>query len=172
MKTISKKNPLLAAAFSLFLGPFGYLYLGFNFLVAGVSIALIIGTVLSILNFPYPEFFNYLQLLVWAYFGYKFAYISNFFSDDENVSEADLTEYKSMSFAFYLMIYVMMSVVRFYAIMVALFFAVSFFSQGEILLALLTIFFGIGIVQWFIEVIFGIVSMGIMKVLKIDKKYL
>jgi len=77
MKTINKKNPLFAGALSLFLGPIGYVYLGFNFLVAGISIALIIGIVLSFLNFPYPGFFNYLQLLVWAYFGYKFAHISN-----------------------------------------------------------------------------------------------
>ena len=172
MKTINKKNPLFAGALSLFLGPIGYVYLGFNFLVAGISIALIIGIVLSFLNFPYPGFFNYLQLLVWAYFGYKFAHISNVFSGDENITETDVKEYKSMSFAFYLMIHVMMSIVRLYAIVVALFFIVVFFSQGKILLALLTLFFGIGLAQWIIESIFGIVSVGIMKIFKIDKKYL
>jgi len=70
------------------------------------------------------------------------------------------------------MIHVMMSIVRFYAIVVALFFIVVFFSQGKILLALLTLFFGIGLSQWIIESIFGIVSVGIMKIFKIDKKYL
>jgi len=172
MKTISKKNPVVAGALSLFLGPLGYAYLGLNFLVAGVSIALIIGIVLSLLNFPYPGFFNYLQLLVWAYFGYKFAHISNVFSDESNVTETDVKEYKSMSFAFYMMIHVMMSIVRFYAVVVALFFVVVFFSQGKILLALLTLIFGIGLAQWIIEMIFGIVSVAIMKAFRIDKKYL
>jgi len=172
MKTIKQKNPLVAGALSLFLGPIGYLYIGFNFFVAGVSIALIIGIVLSFLNFPYPPIFNYLQLLVYGYFGYKFAHIRNAFSQEENLSETDMKEYKSMSFAFYLMIHVMMSVVRFYAVVVALLFIVVFFSQGKILLALLTLFFGIGLAQWFIEMIFGVVSVAIMKVFKIDKKYL
>lgn len=172
MKTINKKNPIVAGALSLFLGPLGYAYLGLNFLVAGVSIALIIGIVLSLLNFPYPGFFNYLQLLVWAYFGYKFAHISNIFSSDENITETDIKEYKSMSFAFYMMIHVMMSIVRFYAVVVALFFTVVFFSQGKILLAILMLIFGIGFAQWIIEMIFGIVSVAIMKAFKIDKKYL
>jgi len=172
MKIINKKNPLLAGVLSLFLGPFGYIYLGFNFFVAGISISLIIGIVLGILNFPYPGFFNYLQLFIWAYFGYKFAHISNFFSNDKNITEVDVKEYKSMSFAFYLMIHVMMSIVRFYAVVVALFFIVVFFSQGKILLAILTLFFGIVITQWVIESIFGIISVAIMKIFKIDKKYL
>ena len=77
-----------------------------------------------------------------------------------------------MSFAFYMMIHVMMSIVRFYAVVVALFFTVVFFSQGKILLAILMLIFGIGIAQWVIEMIFGIVSVAIMKVFKIDKKYL
>jgi hypothetical protein len=172
MKTLNKKNPLVAGVLSLIFGPLGYIYLGFNFFVAGIAISLIIGIVLAILNFPYPGFFNYLQLIVWAYFGYKFAHISNLFADEQNLSETDIKEVKSMSFAFYLMIHVMMSIVKFYAIVVAIFFIIVFFSKGEILLAFLTLFFGIGLAQWIIGSIFSIISVGIMKVFKIDKKYL
>lgn len=169
---IHKKNPTIAGILSLVFGPIGYVYIGFNFLVAGITISLIIGIVLYVLNFPYPAFFNYLQLLVWAYFGYKFALISNVFAEDENVSETDVKEYKSMSFAFYLMLNVMMSIVQFYALVVVIFLIISFFSQGKIFLGLLTIFFGIGLAQWILNLIFGAISIGIMKVFKIDKKYL
>jgi len=172
MKKISKKNPIIAGALSLFLGPIGYAYLGFNFFVAGVSITLIIGLVLALLNLPYPAFFNYLQLLIWAYFGYKFCHIGNQFAESENLSESDVKEYKSMSFSFYLMTHVMMSIVQFYAVILAIFYIFIFFSEGKIFLGILTIFFGIGIAQWFLNSIFTLVSLGIMKLFKIDKKYL
>lgn len=172
MKNINKKNPLISGALSLFLGPFGYAYLGFNFLVAGIAIALIIGIVLSFLNFPYPDFFNYLQLLVWAYFGYKLAHVSNAFSEEENLSQMDIAEYKSMGFAFYMMINVMMSIVQFYAIVVGFYLVIIFFTQGKTFLALLMLFFGYAVVQWVLTAIFGVISVGIMKVFGIDKKYL
>lgn len=172
VKRISKKNPFLAGVLSLFLGPLGYIYLGFNFFVAGLTIALIIVLVLSFLNFPYPSFFNYLQLLVYAYFGYKFAHIGNIFSVEENLSDKDIEEYKSMSFAFYLMTQVMMVLVRFYAFVVGVFMVVVFFSQGRIFKALLMLFLGIAFVQWLLNSIFGFISIGIIRAFRIDKKYL
>lgn len=170
--TVSQKNPMFAGILSLFFGPLGYIYIGFNFLVAGVAIAVIIGIVISILHFPYPSFFKYLQMLVYAYFGYKFATISNVFAADESLSAKDVEEYKSMGFAFYMMTHVMMALVQFYAIVVALYFVYHSFAQGRIFVGILILFFGIGFVQYFLGFIFAMISFGIMKAFGVEKKYL
>jgi len=167
--SISQKNPTIAGVLSLLFGPLGYIYIGFNFLVAGITIFVIIGIVISILNFPYPSFFKYLQLLVYAYFGHKFALLSNVLASDEGLS---VKEYKSMGFAFYLMTHVMMALVQFYAIVIGLYFVYHSFAQGKIFAGILLLFFGIGFVQYFLNFIFAMISLGIMKAFGIDKRYL
>ncbi len=169
---ISQKNPIIAGILSLFFGPLGYVYLGFNFLVAGMAIAVIIALVISILNFPFPFVFKYLQLLWYAYFGYKFAILTNIFAGNVGISENDIKEQKSMWFAFYLMTHVMMALVQFYAIVIGLYFVYHAFAQGRIFVGILILFFGIAFVQYFLNFIFAMISVGIMKAFGIDKKYL
>lgn len=171
-KTIKKKNPFWAGFLALFFGPFGYLYLGFYFFIASIIISIIISLVIFLLNLPYPTFFTYFQFLVFGYFGYKFAHINNILAENDELSGSDIKEYKSFSFALYLMINVMMSIIRFYALIVGIFFVISAFSQGKIFFGLLILFFGIGLAQYVLESIFSLISIAIMKLFKIDKKYL
>jgi hypothetical protein len=72
MNNLSKRNPVLSGILSLFLGPFGYIYVGLNFFFAALLISILFSFVLLVINLPFPHFFNYLQLLVYAYFGLGF----------------------------------------------------------------------------------------------------
>lgn len=168
---LKKKNPTIAGVSSLFLGPVGYLYLGFNYFVAGISIAFIIAFVLSLINMPYPPFFNLLQLFVWAYYGYKIAEIRNAAIED-SLSDNDAKELKSMSFGFFIMLTVMQTIVQLYAVVAVLFLTYLSFVQHKYFIAILILVFGVSIAQYFLGFIFGLISLGIMKAFKIDKKYL
>ena len=168
---MKRKNPTIAAVTSLFLGPVGYLYLGINYFVAGISIALIIAFVLALIRMPYPPFFNLLQLFVWAYYGYKIAEIRNAVIED-SPSENDEKELKSMSFGFFIMLTVMQSIVQIYAVVLVLFLTYLAFAQHKYFTAILVLIFGVSIAKWILGFIFGLISVGIMKLFKIDKKYL
>ncbi len=77
---MTKKNPTIAAILSLFLGPLGYVYIGIYFFLSGLIISVLFSLVLSLINLPFPHFFDYLQLLVYSYYGYKLATIRNVFA--------------------------------------------------------------------------------------------
>jgi hypothetical protein len=99
MNEISKRNPIVAGILSLFLGPIGYVYIGGWFMLSGIIISVLFSVVLSIINLPFPDFFNYLQLLVYAYFGYNLATIRNIFADELNLTDEDIKEFKSFGLA-------------------------------------------------------------------------
>lgn len=168
---MKRKNPTITAVSSLFLGPVGYLYLGINYFVAGISIAIIITLVLSLIRMPYPPFFNLLQLFVWAYYGYKIAEIRNA-AIEEGLSDNDEKEFKSMSFSFFIMLTVMQTVVQLYAVVLVLFLTYLAFAQHKYFTAILILIFGVSLAKWILGFIFGLISVGIMKIFKIDKKYL
>lgn len=168
---IKKKNPYLAGFLSLAFGPIGYAYIGFNYFVAGLTITLIIGLVLWILNYPVPHFFNYLQLFIFAYYGYKITEIRNMFWANIFPKE-EFEDFKSFSFAFLVMITVMMNIVRLYAFIYGILLVIQFFSEGRYIIALLMLILGIAFIMYFFEMIFGLISAAIMSIFKIDKKYL
>lgn len=171
-KELKAKNTTIAAILPLLFGPFGYLYLGFNYFIAGISIAFVISNVLYLLHLPYPPFFNFFQLLVWSYYGHRLAVVRNVVVEEGPLTENDIKEFKSMGFAFFMMIHVMMSIVQWYAVIVVLFLVYIKFTEGKYFIAILLLVFGISVAKYLLGLIFGMISIGIMKAFKIDKKYL
>mgnify|MGYP001028089933 CR=1 FL=1 len=171
MNKLSKRSPVLSGVLSLFLGPFGYIYVGLNFFFAALLISILFSVVLLVINLPFPHFFNYLQLFVYAYFGYKLANIRNVFADDWGVSEEDIKEFKSFGFAFVLMTNLLMALTQFYSIAVGLFLAYKSFANGKILIGILILVFGIGLLMWLLSSIFSFISGILMMIFKVDKKY-
>ena len=171
MNEISKRNPTVAGLLSLFLGPIGYVYIGGWFMLSGIIISVLFSVVLSIINLPFPDFFNYLQLLVYAYFGYKLATIRNIFADEWNLTDEDIKEFKSFGFSFVIMTNLLMSLTQFYSVVVGLYLAFKSFSDGKILIGILILIFGIGIMIWLLSSIFAFVSGLLMLLFKVDKKY-
>ncbi len=174
MNNLSKRNPVLSGTLSLFLGPFGYIYVGLNFFFAALLISVLFSIVLYVINLPFPHFFNYLQLLVYAYFGYKLANIRNVFADEWGVwgvSEENIKEFKSFGFAFVLMTNLLMTLTQFYSIAVGLFLAYKSFANGKILIGILILVFGIGLLMRLLSSIFSFISGILMMIFKVDKKY-
>lgn len=167
---IKKKNPYVASFLSLIFGPIGYIYLGLNYFVAGISISLIIVIVFVLFNIPIPHFFNYLQLFIFAYYGYKIAQIRNLFADNIYPQE-EYKELKSFSFAYLVMINVMQNIVRLYAFLFGILWVIRTFQDGRYFVALLILIFGIALIIYFFEMIFGLISAAIMAIFRIDKKY-
>jgi len=171
MNEISKRNPVVAGLLSLFLGPIGYVYIGGWFMLSGIIISVLFSVVLSLINLPFPSFFNYLQLLVYAYFGYKLATIRNIFSDEWYLSEEDIKEFNSFGFSFVIMTNLLMALTQFYSIVVGIYLAFKSFSDGKILIGILILIFGIGILIWLLSSIFAFISGLLMLLFKVDKKY-
>ena len=171
MNEISKRNPIVAGILSLFLGPIGYVYIGGWFMLSGIIISVLFSVVLSIINLPFPDFFNYFQLLVFAYFGYKLAKMRNILSDEWNLTDEDIKEFKSFGFSFVTMTNLLMLLSQFYSIGVGLYLALKSFSDGKILIGILILIFGIGIMIWLLSSIFTFVSGLLMLLFKVDKKY-
>ena len=171
MNEISKSNPMVAFVLSLFLGPIGYAYIGGWFMLSGIIISILFLVVLSIINLPYPDFINYLQLLVYANFGYKLATIKNIFAEEWNLTDEDTKEFKSFGFSFVTMTNLLSSLVQFYSVVVGLYLAFKSFSDGNILIGILILIFGIGIMIWLLNSIFAFVSALLMLLFKLDKKY-
>lgn len=171
MNTLTKRNPVIGGILPLFLGPFGFIYHGIYFFLSAIIISVLFTVVLSVINLPFPHFFNYLQLLVYGYFGHKLATIRNIFVDDWGVTEEDVKEFKSFGFSFVMMTNLLMTLVQFYTIVVGLFLAYKSFSNGKIFIGILILVFGIALIRWFLTSIFGFLSGLLMLLFKVDKKY-
>ena len=171
MNEISKRNPLLAGILSLFLGPIGFVYIGGWFLVSGIIISAIFSVVLSLIDLPFPNFFNYLQLLVYSYFGHKLATIRNMFSDEWSLSDSDIKEFKSFGFSFVIMTNLLMALAQFYSIIVGLYLVYKSFADGKILYGILILVFGIALITWLLTLIFSFISGMLLLLFRVDKKY-
>lgn len=171
MATLTKRNPVVGGILSLFLGPLGFIYHGIYFFLSAIIISVLFTVVLSLINLPIPHFFDYLQLLVYGYFGYKLATIRNLFIDDWGVTEEDVREFKSFGFSFVMMTNLLMTLVQFYTVVVGGYLAYKSFANGKILIGILILVFGIGIMQWLLTSIFGFLSGLLMLLFKVDKKY-
>ncbi len=171
MSTLSKRNPTVATVLSLVTGPIGYMYIGLNFFLSGIIISVLFSVVLSLINLPFPYFFNYLQLLVYAYYGYKLAIVRNMFADDWAVTETDIKEFKSFGFSFVVMTNLLMALTQFYCTIVGLYLVFKSFSNGKILMGILILVFGIAIITWLLTSIFAFISGILMLIFRVDKKY-
>ena len=172
MNNLSKRNPTVAALLSLFTGPLGYVYIGLNFFLSGLIISVLFTVVLSLINFPFPHFCDYLQLLVYAYYGYKLAIIRNVFADDWGVTQIDIKEFKSFGFSFVVMTNLLMVLTQFYSTIVGLYLVYKSFADGNILIGILILIFGIGLISSLLTSIFAFLAGLLMLVFKVDKKYL
>ena len=128
---MTKKNTTIATVLSLFLGPFGYLYIGLNFFLSGLVFSVLFTLVLTLINLPFPHFFDYLQLLVYAYYGYKLTIIRNMFADDWGKTESDVKEFKSFGFSFVVMTRLLMALTQFYSTIVGLWLVYKAFADGK-----------------------------------------
>jgi len=168
---MNKKNPTIATLLSLFSGPIGYLYIGLNFFLSGLIISILFSFVLTLINLPYPYFFDYLQLIVYAYYGYKIATIRNMFVDEWGVTENDIKEFKSFGFGFVVMTNLLMALTQFYSTIIGLWLVYHSFADGKILQGILILIFGIALISWFLTSIFGFIAGILMLIFKVDKKY-
>ena len=168
---MTKKNTTVATILSLFLGPFGYLYIGLNFFLSGLIISVLFTLVLSFINLPFPHFFEYLQLLVYGYYGYKLAIIRNMFADDWGITESDMKEFKSFGFSFVIMTKLLMALTQFYSTIVGLWLVYKSFTDGKILMGFFILIFGIALISWLLTSIFSFIAGLLMLLFKVDKKY-
>jgi hypothetical protein len=168
---MTKKNPTIAAVLSLFLGPIGYIYIGLNFFLSGIIISVLFTLVLTLINLPFPHFFDYLQLLVYAYYGYKLAIIRNMFADEWGITESDVKEIKSFGFGFVIMTNLLMALTQFYSTIVGLWLVYNSFGDGKILRGILILIFGIALISWLLTSIFSFIAGILMMIFKVDKKY-
>lgn len=168
---MTKKNSTIAAVLSLFLGPIGYIYIGLNFFLSGIIISVLFSLVLTLINLPFPHFFDYLQLLVYAYYGYKLANIRNMFADEWGITESDVKEFKSFGFSFVIMTNLLMALTQFYSTIVGLWLVYISFADGKILRGILILMFGIALISWLLTSIFSFMAGILMLVFKVDKKY-
>lgn len=168
---MNKRNPTITAILSLFLGPIGYLYIGLNFFLSGLIISVLFSLVLTLINLPFPHFFDYLQLLVYAYYGYKLAIIRNMFADEWGITESDIKEFKSFGFSFVVLTNLLMALTKFYSTIVGLWLVYNSFANGKILQGILILIFGIALISWLLTSIFGFIAGILMLVFKVDKKY-
>lgn len=168
---MNKRNPTLATILSLFLGPIGYLYIGLNFFLSGLIISVLFSLVLTVINLPFPHFFDYLQLLVYAYYGYKLAIIRNMFADEWGITESDIKEFKSFGFSFVVLTNLLMALTQFYSTIVGFWLVYNSFANGKILQGILILIFGIALISWLLTSIFGFIASILMLIFKVDKKY-
>ncbi len=171
MNSLNKRNPTLAGLLSLFLGPFGYAYIGLNFMLSGIIISVLFSIVLSLINLPFPHFFTYLQLLVYGYYGYKLSIIRNVFADDWGVTDDDVKEFKSFGFSFVIMTNLLMALVQFYSTIVGFYLVYKNFANGKYFVAILILIFGIALITWLLTSIFSFLSGLLMLLFRVDKKY-
>lgn len=171
MNNLSKRNPIVAGILSLFLGPFGYLYIGLNFFFAALIISVLFIIVLNLVNLPFPYFFNYFQLLIYAYYGYNLAKTRNIVSDNYDTTYDEIKEFKSFGLGFVIMTNLLMTLTQFYAIIVGLALAYQNFANGKIFMGIVIILFGIWLLMWLLSSIFAVITGLLMMTFKIDKKY-
>lgn len=168
---MTKRNPTIATFLSLFLGPLGYIYIGPYFFLSGLIVSVLFTVVLSVINLPFPHFFDYLQLLVYAYYGHKLAVVRNMFVDYWGTTESDIKEFKSFGFSFVIMTNLLMALTQFYSIIVGLYLVYNCFAEGKIFIGILILLFGIALLKWILTSIFGFISGLLMLIFRVDKKY-
>ncbi|GEM_PF-1670345 len=171
MNSLSKRNPTIATILSLFLGPVGYIYIGFYYFLSGLIISIVFSVVLYWINLPFPHFFDYLQLVVYAYYGYKLVILRNIFAEDWGTAESDIKEFKSFGFSFVVMTNLLMVLTQFYSTIVGLYLVYRSFADGKILMGILILLFGIALISWLLTSIFGFISGLLMLIFRVDKKY-
>jgi len=171
MNTLTSKNLYLAAALSLFLGPLGFLYVGWTFMVSGIIVTAIFALVLSIINLPTPSVFEYLQLIIFSFHAYKLAAIRNIIADDPMITTEDIKQFNSFGFSIVAMTSVLMTLAQYYSLVVGLYMAYMSFSSGKILVGILIIVFGISLIMWVVTSIFGFISGLLMMIFKVDDSY-
>ena len=168
---MTKRNPNIAGTLSLFLGPLGYLYIGTNFFISGIIISVLFIWVLSFFDLPFPYFFNYLQLIIYCYFGYKLSILRNDFIDDWGVTESDVKDFKSFGFSFVVMTNLLMMLIKFYSLIVGLYLAYINIANGRIFIGIIIILFGIALITWLLTTVFSFISGLLMFIFRVDKKY-
>jgi hypothetical protein len=168
---MNKKNPTIAAILSLILGPVGYLYIGLNFMLSGIIVSVLFIFILSLFNFPFPNIFNYLQLFVYAYYGYRLSILRNIFVDSWDLTVEDIIEYKSFGFSFVMMTNLLMALTQFYSTIVGLYIVYKSFAEGKIIIGILVLLFGIALIRWVLTSVFSFLSGLLMLLFRVDKKY-
>ncbi|MBT6051652.1 MAG: hypothetical protein HOG49_33020 [Candidatus Scalindua sp.] len=171
MTTLKGRNLLLAAILSLFLGPLGFLYVGWTFMVSGLIITAIFALVLSIINLPTPSLFEYLQLVIFSYHAYKLATIRNLVANDPMTTMEDIKQFKSFGFSVIAMTSVLMTLAQYYSLVVGFYMAYISFANGKILIGVLIVIFGISAIMWVLTSIFGFISSVLMVIFKVDDAY-
>jgi hypothetical protein len=171
MNTLKSRNLYIAAILSLLLGPLGFLYVGWTFMVSGLVITAIFALVLSIINLPTPSVFEYLQLIIFSFHAYKLAAIRNIIAVDPMTTEEDIKQYHSFGFSMVAMTSVLMTLAQYYSLVVGFYMAYVSFANGKILIGILIVVFGISAIMWVLTSIFGFISSLLMVLFKVDDAY-
>ena len=81
---MKKRNPMLAAVLILFLGPIGFVFVGWRYALLAFILLLFFASVLTVVGFPAPWWIKYFILPALAYKGYKIvSFRNNLISDGD-----------------------------------------------------------------------------------------
>jgi hypothetical protein len=169
MKPLTKRSPAIAGILSFIIGPIGYCYIGFNFFISGIIIWSIFSTIFIFIKYPLPNGTEYLQLLVYSYFGYELAIIRNILVYGREVQDNEKI-FRSVKYGIYIMVKMLITVGQLYALYFGLYFTYISIVNGHIFIGIL-ILLGSLLTIWVLKSIMGYLSTLIMKHFNIDSKW-
>lgn len=153
-----KKNPVVAAVLSFIFGPVGFLYIGWRYALLSLPILIIFVFVLTVANFPIPEFMKYVILVVFAWKGFTIATVRNAMIDaqDEDVSSLNTFPVAAMA-----MTDLLVGIAMFYAGTIGLYVSARLILEGNIFRGLLCFLLGTPTLVMISSLVFGLIATGI-----------
>lgn len=145
----NERNPILAGLLSLFMGPFGYAYIGLDYMMSGIIISVIFNLLLSLTTgLQLPQSFIIIQFFVYAYCGHKYAIYRNameFFTKDTVKEKFGLNEF---GFTLTMTMPLLKRLIMSYSLIIGFYFVKINFNNEEYINATLIILIGIPIAFW------------------------
>jgi MFS family permease len=155
---LKKKNPILAAILGFILGPIGFIYIGWRYMIMGLLIFIIFAITMALVDFPIPSWMKYIILLVTAWKAWTIVTLWNTLID---CNEEMIHNLHRFPFAAMAMSDLLVGIAMFYAGAITLYAGVISLYRGHIISGLLLIFIATPLFIWLANLIFSLIAMAI-----------
>lgn len=152
---MKKRKPIIAAILTFIFGPFGYLYLGFWYMIMGIVIFSIYVLIIVLINISTPEWIRYIIMAVMAWKAFVLCQIRNVLIDE---GYNNIREINSFPLATITMCDLLVGMMVFYFGIVGLYYSIIMIVNGKILKGILFLVFGVPAMIYFLQLIFGFFS--------------
>jgi hypothetical protein len=153
-----KRNPVIAAVLSLFLGPLGCIYVGWRYAIMAVVVFSVFVLVVAVAGFTLPQWLEYVILPVLAWKAFTICSVRNILIEAGDDQARALDTFPTAAMA---MSDLLVGIGMVTAGVLGLYASALMMLDGRIIKGLFTLLVGTPVLVWIATMVFGVIAGGI-----------